>query len=108
MTHTLTNPSQTHHEELRPEIGIAGNSPRPPFVAFFSKFSNDIPTLLEKCGVNFGNQGEAIAIGTMSRHTGFQQIGEDDSSVAPSRGVSDITGIELGSVMSGEVGFIMS
>eukprot|EP00277_Geminigera_cryophila_P033839 CAMPEP_0173131978 /NCGR_PEP_ID=MMETSP1102-20130122/60969_1 /TAXON_ID=49646 /ORGANISM="Geminigera sp., Strain Caron Lab Isolate" /LENGTH=201 /DNA_ID=CAMNT_0014043411 /DNA_START=50 /DNA_END=652 /DNA_ORIENTATION=- len=38
----------------------------------------------------------------MSRHTGFQQIGEDDSSVAPSRGVSDITGIELGSVMSGE------
>jgi len=43
----------------------------------------------------------------MSRHTGFQQIGEDDSSVAPSRGVSDITGIELGSVMSGEVGFIM-
>lgn len=36
----------------------------------------------------------------MSRHGGWQQLGDDAASVAPSRGVSDISGVELGSVLS--------
>ena len=39
-------------------------------------------------------------ISAMSRHGGWQQLGDDAASVAPSRGVSDISGVELGSVLS--------
>jgi hypothetical protein len=34
---------------------------------------------------------------------GYHSIGDDAASVAPSRGVSDITGVELGSVISGDI-----
>jgi len=39
---------------------------------------------------------------TFRSYDGFQQMGDDVVSVAPSRGVSDISGVELGSVMSSE------
>ena len=34
---------------------------------------------------------------------GYHSIGDDAASVSPSRGVSDITGVELGSVISGDI-----
>ena len=34
---------------------------------------------------------------------GYHSIGDDVASVAPSRGVSDITGVELGSVINGDI-----
>ena len=38
-----------------------------------------------------------------SWNEGWEKIADDGASVAPSRGVSDITGVELGSVYSGDM-----
>jgi hypothetical protein len=45
-----------------------------------------------------GSWGSFLGKTLMSRN-GWQQLGDDAASVAPSKGVSDISGIELGSAL---------